>query len=583
MSYCFNPNCYNPQNSSDAKFCQNCGSKLLLSSVSELTESVVYRGIQLIGQGGFGRTFLVVNESQPLTPYCVIKQFFPQGSNARKATELFEQEAKQLKILGQHPQIPTELGYFEQDSYQYLVQEFIEGKNLAQELQENGEFTEKKIRFILKDLLEILQFVHDNKVIHRDIKPENIIRRFNTKKPIGNLVLVDFGAAKLVTGGMLPKTGTMIGSAAYTAPEQLMGKAVFSSDLYSLGVTCIHLLTNVPPFDLFDSAEGTWVWRDYLKTPVSDELGYILDKMLQGATRHRYNSAAAILKQINPKPDYVPAMPGLKINPETGFKALAEQPEIIQNFPSSPPVSETSEPNISSEKVVEVAPPQPLNKINKIPEILQQRLEKYGIVQVTVNQTQNNQLTIVLNRDPNRTVTYQQLVPIIGYQLTHCQISHIHKVKLLGRVNNKEVPEWTSALKLDRKTKIKNKMIRFQHQALLPQLLQLTSFEFWIEQIQKPEFWMDGFMGAMILFIFTQKIIILTPIIAVLIVTGFLSVKHLVNRRNPLDTNQLFLTLTVLFGILGGLDLKIWVDGMFGILLGGLVILMPVFFPRNPS
>ncbi len=583
MSYCFNPNCSNPQNYSDAQFCQNCGYKLLLSSVSNQAESIVYRGIQLIGQGGFGRTFLVVEENQPLTPYCVIKQFFPQGNNARKATELFEQEAKQLKILGQHPQIPTELGYFEQDGYQYLVQEFIKGKNLAQELQEKGVFTEEKIRFLLKDLLPTLQFVHYNKVIHRDIKPENIIRRFNTKKQIGNLVLVDFGAAKLVTGGMLPKTGTMIGSAAYTAPEQLMGKAVFSSDLYSLGVTCIHLLTNVPPFDLFDSAEGTWVWRHYLKNPVSDELGYILDKMLQGATRHRYNSAAAILKQINPKPDYVPAMPGLTINPETGFQPLTEQPELIQHSPSIPTVSDVSEPRVSSEKVVEKIPPKPLNKINKIPELLQQHLEKYGIVQVTVNQTQNNQLTIVLNRDPNRTVTYKQLVPIIGYQLTHCQISHIHKVKLLGRVNNKEVPEWTSALKLDRKTKIKNKMIRFQHQALLPQLLQLTSFEFWIEQIQKPEFWMDGFMGAMILFIFTQKIIILTPIIAVLIVTGFLSVKHLVNRRNPLDTNQLFLTLTVLFGILGGLDLKIWVDGMFGILLGGLVILMPVFFPRNPS
>ncbi|MFM6195887.1 MAG: protein kinase domain-containing protein [Planktothrix sp.] len=575
MSYCFNPNCYNPQNSSDAKFCQNCGSKLLLSSVSELTESVVYRGIQLIGQGGFGRTFLVVNESQALTPYCVIKQFFPQGSNARKATELFEQEAKQLKILGQHPQIPTELGYFEQDGYQYLVQELIEGKNLAQELQENGEFTEQKIWFILKDLLPILQFVHENKVIHRDIKPENIIRRFNTKKTIGNLVLVDFGAAKLVTGGMLPKTGTMIGSAAYTAPEQLMGKAVFSSDLYSLGVTCIHLLTNVPPFDLFDSAEGTWVWRDYLKTPVSDELGYILDKMLQGATRNRYHSAAAILRQINPKPDYIPAMPGLKINPETGFKPLAEQPEIIQ--PSG------SEPAVSSEKVVEVIPPKPLNKINKIPEILQQRLEKYGIVQVTVNQTQNNQLTIVLNRDPNRTVTYQQLVPIIGYQLTHCQISHIHKVKLLGRVNNKEVPEWTSALKLDRKTKIKNKMIRFQHQALLPQLLQLTSFEFWIKQIKKPEFWLDGFMGVMILFIFTQKIIILTPIIAVLIAGGFLGVKHLVNQTNILDTNQLFITITILFILVGRLHLKIEVDGIFGIILGGVFMIMPMFFPRNPS
>ncbi|WP_254174551.1 serine/threonine-protein kinase [Planktothrix pseudagardhii] len=583
MSYCFNPNCSNPQNSSDAKFCQNCGSKLLLSSVSNEAESVVYRGIQLIGQGGFGRTFLVVDESQPLTPYCVIKQFFPQGSNARKATELFEQEAKQLKILGQHPQIPTELGYFEQDGYQYLVQEFIEGKNLAQELQKKGVFTEEKIWFILKDLLPILQFVHENKVIHRDIKPENIIRRFNTKKPIGNLVLVDFGAAKLVTGGMLPKTGTMIGSAAYTAPEQLMGKAVFSSDLYSLGVTCIHLLTNVPPFDLFDSAEGNWVWRDYLKAPVSDELGYILDKMLQGATRNRYNSAAAILRHINPKPDYVPVMPGLTINPETGFKPLPEQPQFIQPSPSIPNISDVSEPAVSEEKVPELPPPRLLNKINLISGILQKRLEPYGIIQVSVNQNHINQLTIVLNRDKNRSVKYKELVPIIGYELTYCQINNLEKVKLLGRVNNQNVPEWTSLLKLDRKTKIRNQMIRFQNHKFLWKLFQLTTRTFWSQQIKKKEFWLDLLMVAMIIFIFSDKIIILKPIMALVIAGGFWGVKHQVTHTNTLQLNQLFATITTLFLMFGWLNLRIWADGMFGIILAGLFISMPIFFSRNPS
>ncbi|MGL5136023.1 MAG: protein kinase domain-containing protein [Planktothrix sp.] len=575
MSYCFNPNCSNPQNSGDGKFCQQCGSKLLLNSVSVQGEPIIYRGIKLIGQGGFGRTFLAIEESQTLTSDCVIKQFFPQSRNREKATELFQQEAERLQTLGQHPQIPKGLGYFQQEGYQYLVQEFIEGKNLAQELEEKGAFNQEKIIIILKDLLPVLQFIQEHKVIHRDIKPENIIRRFDDQKTTGNLVLVDFGAAKLVTGGMLPKTGTMIGSAAYTAPEQLMGKAVFASDLYSLAVTCIHLLTNVPPFDLFDSTEGNWVWRDYLKTPVSDSLGQILDKMLQGATRHRYHSAAAILQQINPKPDYVRAMPGLTINPEIGFKPLVENPELI-----------TPSPAISSEvipQILEVPPIPPENKITQIQEAIEKRLEDYGIVQVQVNQTQRNQLTIVLNRDEKRDIKYKQLVPVIGYELTHFELNTIEKVKLLGRVNNSEVPEWQSSLKVDKKTQFKNKIIRLKNNNFLSQLSQLQSPQFWLHQIQRREFWMDGLMMAMIVFIFTDKIIILKPIISLLIAVGFLGVKHRVSRQHPLNINQLFATITTLFLLFGWLDLRIWVQGSFGIILAGLFMSMPIFFSRHSS
>ncbi|SKB11886.1 Serine/threonine kinase [Planktothrix sp. PCC 11201] len=569
MSYCFNPNCSNPQNSDDGKFCQQCGSKLLLNSVSDQGESVIYRGIQLIGQGGFGRTFLAVEESQTVTSDCVIKQFFPQSRNIEKATEFFQQEAERLQTLGQHPQIPKGLGYFQQEGYQYLVQEFIEGKNLAQELQEKGAFDQEKIMVILKDLLPVLQFIHEHKVIHRDIKPENIIRRFDDPKTTGNLVLVDFGAAKLVTGGMLPKTGTVIGSAAYTAPEQLMGKAVFASDLYSLGVTCIHLMTNVPPFDLFDSTEGNWVWRDYLKTPVSDPLGSILDKMLQGATRYRYHSAAAILQQINPKPDYVTPMPGLIINSEIGFKPLSKQPKLISPSPA-----------ISVDKI---PPGKPINKITQIQEAIQKRLEPHGIVQVQVNKTQINQLTIVLNRDEEREIKYKHLVPIIGYELTNFQLNTIDKVKILGRVNNSEVPEWQSSLKVDRKTQWKNTIIRFQNNNVSSQLSKIKTPAFWIDQIQRREFWIDGLMMAMIVFIFADKIIILKPIISLLIAGGFWGVKYLVNRAYPLNVNQLFITITTLFLVFGWLDLRIWVQGSFGIILAGLFMSMPIFFSRHSS
>jgi serine/threonine protein kinase len=291
MSYCLNPACPAPHNPADTKFCRTCGSKLLLKDR--------YRAIKPLGQGGFGKTFLAVDEDKPSQPRCVIKQFFPQaqGTNTvQKAAELFTQEAVRLDELGKHPQIPELLAYFSQDCQQYLVQEFIDGTDLAQELANGSTFNEAQIRALLHDLLPVLQFVHQHQIIHRDVKPENIIRRRRNNQ----LVLVDFGASKVATGTALARTGTAIGSAGYAAPEQSFGRAVFASDIYGLGVTCIHLLTGVHPFDLFDAREGAWLWRNAsLKTPVSDTLAHILDKMIESALNRRYASAAEVLQDLD--------------------------------------------------------------------------------------------------------------------------------------------------------------------------------------------------------------------------------------------------------------------------------------------
>lgn len=292
MSHCLNPNCQIPQNPDWNIYCQNCGSKLLLKDR--------YRPLNLIGQGGFGRTFLAIDEDKPSKPYCVIKQFFPasQGTNnISKAAELFEKEATRLDELGRHSQIPELMAHFTQDGRQYLVQEFIAGQNLGQALAVQGPYNEEKIKALLNNLLPVLQFIHSHNVIHRDIKPDNIIRRQNNDS---QLVLVDFGAAKYALGTALLKTGTTIGTPEYTPPEQNRGKAVFASDLYSLGVTCLHLLTNVSPFELFDVGEGTWVWRRYLKSnSVSEQLGYILDKLVENAINRRYQSVYEVIKTLN--------------------------------------------------------------------------------------------------------------------------------------------------------------------------------------------------------------------------------------------------------------------------------------------
>jgi serine/threonine protein kinase len=316
MSYCLNSSCPSPHNPTGTNFCNTCGAKLLLKER--------YRAIKPIGQGGFGKTFLAVDEDKPSQPRCVIKQFFPQaqGTNTvQKAAELFTQEAVRLDELGKHPQIPELLAYFSLNNQQYLVQEFIDGRDLAQELANIGVFNETQIRQVLNNLLPVLQFVHEHQVIHRDIKPENIIQRNRDKQ----LVLVDFGASKVATSATLGRTGTVIGSAGYVAPEQGIGKAVFASDIYSLGVTCVHLLTQLHPFELFDVNEGVWVWRKFLKTPVSNQLGHLLDKLLEAATNRRYQTAADVFKDLNPP----------SASAATTVKAKKQQPP--PNSPATPP------------------------------------------------------------------------------------------------------------------------------------------------------------------------------------------------------------------------------------------------------
>lgn len=344
MSYCLNPDCRRPQNPTGTKFCQSCGSKLLVQER--------YRALKLIGQGGFGRTFLAVDEIQPSKPHCVIKQFFPVGaggvpvqgiSNTQKASKLFEQEAVRLEELGTHPQIPQFLDHFEENNRQYLVQEFIDGPNLAQVLKTEGVFNEKQIRDLLHSLLPVIEFIHTHNVIHRDIKPENIIRRTSPKPGEENdivkdeWVLVDFGAAKYATGTALGNTGTVIGSAGYAAPEQAGGKAVFSSDIYSLGVTCLHLLTQTEPFDLYSFSEATWVWRNYLRRPVSRRLSRVLDKMVETATSRRYQSAAEALNDlISPLPRRVRTPRNLPPSavrfPQASVQETSHSPLPLQNW-----------------------------------------------------------------------------------------------------------------------------------------------------------------------------------------------------------------------------------------------------------
>jgi formylglycine-generating enzyme required for sulfatase activity len=306
MSYCINPACPAPaKNSPDTNFCMSCGAQMFLKDR--------YRAQQLLGQGGFGKTFKAVDEYQSNKPLCVIKQFSFSHNNPKiqqTALNLFYEEAKHLETLGKHAQIPELFDYFDIEGQPYLVQQFIDGQDLQQELASTGTFNQHQIRELLLSLLPVLDFLHNQSppIIHRDIKPANIIRRRSDlggfSATYGGLVLVDFGAAKQATQTMLAKTGTIIGSPEYVAPEQVRGKPAFASDIYSLGVTCIFLLTQVSPFDLFDLSQDTWAWRDYLvDNPVDESLSKVLDKMIVNALPQRYQSAKAVLAALTNQTD----------------------------------------------------------------------------------------------------------------------------------------------------------------------------------------------------------------------------------------------------------------------------------------
>ncbi|MCT7970448.1 serine/threonine-protein kinase [Laspinema olomoucense] len=305
MSYCVIPGCVQPQNLESAKTCQSCGSKLILKAR--------YRPIQALGHGGFGRTFLAVDEDIPSKPRCVVKQlFFQKGEtqHIQKVKDLFYHEAVRLDDLGHHPQIPSLLAHFEQNQRLYLVQEFIEGPTLSSELKQKGAYQEAEIRALLNDLLPVLTFIHARQIVHRDIKPANIIRRIGSDRPSfteqqsGQIVLIDFGIAKLLSATAMMQTGTIIGSPEYMAPEQNRGKVVPATDLYSLGVTCLHLLTGMSPSHLYDANQDRWRWRDFVRTDklISADLGRILDKLVENALTKRYQSAGEVLQDLNPPP-----------------------------------------------------------------------------------------------------------------------------------------------------------------------------------------------------------------------------------------------------------------------------------------
>lgn len=352
MICCLNPHCTQPNHSTLAKVCPTCGSPLN----SRLRGR--YRPLKLIGRGGFGRTYFALDADR-LNSRCVIKQFAPQTQGTKsfsKAVQLFEQEAMRLHELGEHPQIPTLLAYFEQNKYLYLVQQMIQGRTLHQELAAQAAYSEGSLRQLLEDLLPVLQFIHDHGVIHRDITPSNIIRRKVDQRP----VLIDFGVAKQFSEAIRYEPGTRIGTEGYAPIEQLRsGQAYPSSDLYSLGATCLHLLTGCKPEDLYSPQEGRWLWQEHLQKQsrtVHPGLAAVLNCMTKDTVSERYQTANDVLGDLQRLPKLEGAVPGWvsSQSSQSLFTGLESPPLSGPGQSAGLTMPTTSPPSMAE-------PPQPLS------------------------------------------------------------------------------------------------------------------------------------------------------------------------------------------------------------------------------
>ncbi|MTJ11967.1 DUF4101 domain-containing protein [Anabaena sp. UHCC 0187] len=316
-----------------------------------------YQVLRELGSGGFGKTFLAEDTQMPSAKRCVIKQLIPVVNNPQVyqlVQERFQQEAAILEELGdRNSQIPQLYAYFMEGGEFYLVQQYVEGKTLTEKLQQQGVLSEITVKEILINILQILEYVHSKGIVHRDIKPDNIILRFSDSKP----VLIDFGAVKVTMNTEVSPSGNshqsiVIGTPGFMPMEQSAGRPVFSSDLFSLGLTAIYLLTGKIPQDLPTEPNlGNILWRHFAPY-LNVNFGDVLDKAIAYHPRDRYLNAREMLTALqtlsNPIAPTLPVPQSIPTILAAPVTAGYVQPQTVASLPTSQPHFQTQYPVTSN-------------------------------------------------------------------------------------------------------------------------------------------------------------------------------------------------------------------------------------------
>ncbi len=256
-----------------------------------------YQIVKTLYETNLSKTFQGIDTGTPTGRKCLIKQLKIDPYSPQQQRELkkrFEKEAQILEKLPKHQQIPFLYTYFSENNQFYLVQEWIEGKNLEETVKQRGTLPEAEVKEILIKLLPVLEFIHnEHKIIHRDIKHKNLMLDAE-----GLPILIDFGIVKENVTQVNPNTPFTIcaGTPGFMPPEQAGGQPVFASDLYSLGLTAIYLLTGKTALDL-PTANGKVSWRQEAQN-ISPEFAAVLDKAIEKDVKNRYATATEMLSDL---------------------------------------------------------------------------------------------------------------------------------------------------------------------------------------------------------------------------------------------------------------------------------------------
>lgn len=297
-----------------------------------------YRILQTLGGGGFGNTFLAEDTYMPSGRKCVIKQLKPMTHDPQtyqQVKERFQREAAVLEELGEsNHQIPRLFAYFSESGQFYLVQEWIEGDTLTQIVEREGRLNDGQVKAILLSLLPVLDYVHSCHIVHRDLKPDNVIVRRRDGLP----VLIDFGAVKeaiktVVHSQANSTPSIVIGTPGFMAAEQAAGRPRYASDLYSLGLIAVFLLTGKLPQTLeTDTRTGEILWRRDAPNCHS-HLATVIDQAIRFHPRDRFADAKEMLEALNAHPTTI-ATPTLSLSsssksvPSTRKPAVAVPPTV---------------------------------------------------------------------------------------------------------------------------------------------------------------------------------------------------------------------------------------------------------------
>jgi len=373
-----------------------------------------YRIIRTLGRGGFGETFLAEDTHMPSGRRCVIKLLKPVTNNPQVhqlVQERFGREAAILEELGSGSyQIPNLYAYFTEQGQFYLIQEFIEGETLGNLVQKQGSFSEDSVNKILLNILPVLDYVHSKRIVHRDIKPDNIILRSWDELP----VLIDFGAVRETMGTVVNSQGNstssiVIGTPGFMPSEQAAGRPMYSSDLYSLGLTALYLLTGKLPQELeTDPLTGEIIWQQEGLLSNST-LATVLEKAVKSHGRDRYATAREMLEALKGSAASVsPTIPLASIPPKM-------PPPAVE--PTQPPIrtdSQVATQAVSPRAALPTNPP-PNNQGSSrgiiIASAIAGTLIGGSIIAGLVLTRESNQISPVVEPNPSTSPTVSQTTP----------------------------------------------------------------------------------------------------------------------------------------------------------------------------